>query len=174
MSNKIAINHLTNVNLYMDGRSLLGRAEELELPQVKHKMTEHKALGMVGKIELPAGFDKLEGEIKWNSLYKDVAKTVANPYKAVQLQCRSNIETYGAQGRLQEVSLVTYLTVMFKKNPLGTFKQHDNAEFGSGFSATYIKQVIDGDEVLELDYLANIFRVGGEDMLETYRANIGG
>ena len=154
--------------------SLLGRAEEIKLPDVSAIMQEHKALGMVGKIELPAGFDKLEGEIKWNSLYKDVAKTVANPYKAVQLQCRSNIETYGAQGRLQEVSLVTYLTVMFKKNPLGTFKQHDNAEFGSGFSATYIKQVIDGDEVLELDYLANIFRVGGEDMLETYRANIGG
>ena len=73
-----------------------------------------------------------------------------------------------------QVPLATFLTVMFKKNPLGTFKQHDNAEFGSGFSATYIKQVIDGDEVLELDYLANIFRVGGEDMLSDYRSNIGG
>jgi hypothetical protein len=90
------------------------------------------------------------------------------------LQCRSSIETYGAQGRIQEVSLVTFLTVMFKKNPLGTYKQHDNAEFGSSFSATYIKQVVDGDEVLELDYMANIFRVGGEDMLSDYRSNIGG
>ena len=171
---KIQVNRIVNANIYIDGTNLIGRAEEVKLPDIQAIMAEHKALGMVGKIELPAGFDKLEGEIKWNSLYKDVAKTVANPYKAVQLQCRSNIETYGAQGRLQEVSLVTYLTVMFKKNPLGTFKQHDNAEFGSGFSATYIKQVIDGDEVLELDYLANIFRVGGEDMLETYRANIGG
>ena len=171
---KIQVNRIVNANVYIDGTNLLGRAEEIKLPDIVAIMSEHKALGMVGKIELPSGFDKMEGEIKWNSLYKDVAKTVANPYKAVQLQCRSNIETYGAQGRLQEVSLVTYLTVMFKKNPLGTFKQHDNAEFGSGFSATYIKQVIDGDEVLELDYLANIFRVGGEDMLETYRANIGG
>ena len=90
------------------------------------------------------------------------------------MQCRSSIETYGAQGRIQEVSLVTFLTVMFKKNPLGTYKQHDNAEFGSSFSATYIKQVVDGDEVLELDYMANIFRVGGEDMLSDYRSNIGG
>ena len=171
---KIQINSITNAGIYLEGASMLGRAEEIKLPDVSAMMQERKALGMIGKIELPVGFDKLEGEIKWNSLYKDVAKTVANPYKAVQLQCRSNIETYGAQGRLQEVSLVTYLTVMFKKNPLGTFKQHDNAEFGSGFSATYITQVIDGDEVLELDYLANIFRVGGEDMLETYRANIGG
>ena len=48
--------------------------------------------------------------------------------------------------------------------------QHDVA--AGKQSVSY--QVIDGDEVLELDYLANIFRVGGEDMLETYRANIGG
>ncbi|ARU23673.1 hypothetical protein RSSE_c3290 [Ralstonia solanacearum] len=174
MAGKIEINRITNANIYVTGNSLLGRAEEVKLPDISAIMAEHKALGMVGKIELPSGFDKLEGEVKWNSLYKEVAKTVANPFKAVQLQCRSSIETYGAQGRIQEVPLVTYLTVMFKKNPLGTFKQHENAEFGSAFGATYIKQVIDGEEVLELDYLANIFRVGGEDMLADFRSNIGG
>lgn len=174
MAGKIEINRITNANIYVAGNSLLGRAEEVKLPDIAAIMAEHKALGMVGKIELPSGFDKLEGEVKWNSLYKEVAKTVANPFKAVQLQCRSSIETYGAQGRIQEVALVTYLTVMFKKNPLGTFKPHENAEFGSAFGATYIKQVVDGEEVLELDYLANIFRVGGEDMLADFRNNIGG
>jgi P2 family phage contractile tail tube protein len=174
MAGKIEINRVTNANIYVNGSSLLGRAEEIKLPDIAVIMQEHKALGMIGKIELPAGFDKLEGEIKWNSLYRDVAKTVANPYKAVQLQCRSNIETYGAQGRMEETSLVTYLTVMFKKNALGTYKQHENVDIASGFSATYIKQVINGEEALELDYMANIYRVNGEDMLAAYRANIGG
>ncbi|NLR73582.1 phage major tail tube protein [Leeia aquatica] len=174
MAGKIEINRITNANIYIDGNSLLGRAEEIKLPDVTAIMQEHKALGMMGKIELPSGFDKLEGEIKWNSLYNEVARTMANPFKAVQLQCRSSIETYGAQGRIQELSLVTFLTVMFKKNPMGTFKQHDNAEFSSSFSATYLKQLIDGEEMIELDYLANIYRVGGEDMLATYRNNIGG
>ncbi|UTH76086.1 phage major tail tube protein [Chromobacterium sp. IIBBL 290-4] len=174
MAGKIEINRITNANIYINGNSLLGRAEEVKLPDVAAIMQEHKALGMVGKIELPAGFDKLEGEIKWNSLYKDVAKIVANPFQAVQLQCRSNIETYGSQGRLQQVSLVTYLTVMFKKNPMGNFKQHENADFSSAFTATYIKQVIGGEDILELDYMANIFRVAGNDMLDVYRQNIGG
>jgi P2 family phage contractile tail tube protein len=174
MAGKIEINRITNANIYVNGASLLGRADEVKLPDVSAIMQEHKALGMIGKIELPSGFDKLEGEIKWNSLYRDVAKTVANPFRSVQLQCRSNLETYSSQGRIQEVSLVTFLTVMFKKNPLGTYKQHENAEFGSTFSATYIKQVIDGEEMLELDYMANIFRVAGEDMLADYNANIGG
>lgn len=174
MAGKIQINSITNANIYVNGNSLLGRAEEIKLPDITAMMSERKALGMVGKIELPTGFDKLEGEIKWNSLYEDAAVVTANPFAAVQLQCRSSIETYGSQGRVDEASMVTYLTVMFKKNPLGTFKQHDPAEFATGFSAIYLKQVINGREIIELDYMANIFRVDGNDMLATYRSNIGG
>ena len=48
---KIKINKLTNANVYMNGVNLLGRAEEVQLPQIKHKMAEHKALGMVGSAE---------------------------------------------------------------------------------------------------------------------------
>ena len=44
----------------------------------------------------------------------------------------------------------------------------------TGTSAANRSITVDGDEVLELDYLANIFRVGGEDMLADYRSNIGG
>lgn len=174
MAGKIEINRITNANVYVNGTSMLGKAEEIKLPDITTMMTEHKALGMVGKIELPSGFDKMEGDIKWNSLYRDVAKIMGNPFAAVQLQCRSSIESYGAQGRIQELSLVTYLTVMFKKNPLGTFKQHDNVDLQSSFGATYIKQVIDGEDMLEMDFMSNIFRVGGEDILATYRSNIGG
>ncbi|STI01777.1 phage major tail tube protein [Escherichia coli] len=34
---------------------------------------------MVGKVELPAGLTKLEGEIKWNSFYRDAMLSAANP-----------------------------------------------------------------------------------------------
>jgi P2 family phage contractile tail tube protein len=141
---KIQVNRIVNANIYLEGTNMLGRAEEVKLPDITAIMAEHKALGMVGKIELPSGFDKLEGEIKWNSLYEESAAAMANPFKTVQIQCRSSIETYTSGGRVEEVSLVTFLTVMFKKNPLGTFKQHDNAEFSSSFTATYIKQVVKG------------------------------
>ncbi|MFN3437794.1 MAG: phage major tail tube protein [Acidovorax sp.] len=171
---KIQINRVTNANIYIEGNNLLGRAEEIKLPDVSAMMAEHKALGMMGKIELPSGFDKLEGEIKWNSYYRDAARMMANPFKALQLQCRSSIDVYGSGGRVSQLPLVTHLTVTFKKNPMGTFKQHDNVELPAAFGATYIKQVIDGEDVLELDYMANIFKVGGEDLLAQYRANIGG
>ncbi|MFP1796906.1 phage major tail tube protein [Lonsdalea quercina] len=171
---KIEVNRITNANIYLSGANLLGRAEEIKLPDISMTMQEHKALGMVGKIELPSGFDKLEGEIKWNSFYREAMLATANPYSALSLQCRSSVERYTAQGRVDEVPMITYLTVMFKKNPLGTFKPHENAEFSSSFNCTYVKQVMDGEDILELDYLANIFMVKGVDQLSDYRTNIGG
>ena len=171
---KIQLNRVTNANIYVDGNCLLGKAEEIKLPDITAMMSEHKALGMVGKIELPSGFEKMEGEIKWNSFYRDVWLKMNNPYSMVQLQVRSNVETYGAMGRMQQQPLVTFLSVMFKKNPMGTFKQNDNAEFSSSFACYYIKQQLAGEDMLELDVLANIYKVGGVDQLDIYRNNIGG
>ena len=171
---KIQLNRVTNANIYVDGNCLLGKAEEIKLPDITTVMSEHKALGMVGKIELPSGFEKMEGEIKWNSFYRDVWLKMNNPYSMVQLQVRSSVETYGAMGRMQQQPLVTFLSVMFKKNPMGTFKQSDSAEFSSSFACYYIKQQLAGEDMLELDVLANIYKVGGVDQLDIYRNNIGG
>ncbi|MCM5371088.1 phage major tail tube protein, partial [Escherichia coli] len=110
MMSKIEINRITNANIYLDGTNLLGRAEEVKLPDVSMIMQEHKALGMVGKVELPAGFDKLEGEIKWNSFYRDAMLSAANPYRSLALQCRSSIQRYSSQGLIDEIPLVTFLT----------------------------------------------------------------
>lgn len=115
MAGKIQINRITNANIYLDGNNLLGRASEIKLPDISMIMQEHKALGMVGKIELPAGFDKLEGEIKWNSFYHDVMRKTANPWQAVALQCRSSIDCYNSQGKADQLALVTHMTVMFKR-----------------------------------------------------------
>lgn len=173
MSNKIAINHLTNVNLYMNGSSLLGRAEELELPQVKHKMQEHKALGMVGTAEFFSGIEKMETKIKWASYYPEVARVVANPFRTVQLQGRGSLETYTGQGRVAEVPLVVMLTAAPNDFPLGTYKQHERVVPESNLSLYYAKLEIDGQHIFEFDVLNNIYKVAGEDVLTTYRLNIG-
>lgn len=171
---QIQLNRLTNASVYVDGNSMLGQAEEIKLPDITMNMTEHKALGMVGKIELPAGFDKLEGEIKWNSFYREAWQRMMSYGEIIPVQVRGNLKSVGARGVTAEVPYVVHLSVMFKKVPLGTFKQNDNVDFTSGFSCYYVKQVVAGEDVLELDVLANIYKVNGVDKLAKYRANIGG
>lgn len=173
MSNKIQINRVTNANIYVDGKSLLGRAEEISLPDVKSTQSEHKAIGMVGKMEFFSGLDKLEAKIKWNSFYSEVLKKAANPFQAVQLQARASLEVYTSAGRTEEVPVVIHMTGTFKNLPLGNFKQHDNVELETTLGITYYKLEINGEEISEVDVMANIFKAGGVDLMANYRANIG-
>ncbi|HJT73282.1 MAG TPA: phage major tail tube protein, partial [Chitinophaga sp.] len=88
------INKCTNANVYLNGVSYMGRAEEITLPDIQPKMVDHKALGMVGESELPAGLQKMSAKIKWNAIYPDVMKTTHNVFTSVRLMVRTSIETY--------------------------------------------------------------------------------
>ncbi|MDD2870128.1 phage major tail tube protein [Neomegalonema sp.] len=186
---KIAVNRVTNANVYMDGRTLLGRAEEVDLPQVKHKMAEHKALGMIGASEFFAGVEKMECKIKWTSFYPEVLRAAADPFKAVRLQLRASLETYTGQGRVAETAVMVSLTAafkdfplgsfkqheaVFKDFPLGSFKQHEAVSPESNLAVHYAKLEIGGQEIFELDVMENIYKVAGADVLARYRFNIGG
>lgn len=171
---QIEIKRLTNANVYVDGSSLLGKVEECKLPDVNIVMAEHKALGLQGKVEFPSGIDKMEATFKWNSLYADILAKVANPFKACEVQVRGALETYGNGGKTAEVPVVVYLTGSFKKFPMGGYKQNDNLEAETAMSVTYCKMEIDGNLMLEVDALANIYKAGSSDLLETYKQIIGG
>lgn len=169
----IQINRLTNANVYVDGASMLGRAEEIQLPSIAHKMVEHKALGMVGTAEFFAGIDKMEAKIKWNSFYADAMKKAASPVTSVKLQVRSSLETYDATGRVSEVPAVCFITAQYKNFPMGNFKQHDNVELESNLTVYACRLEVNGEEIVEIDVLSNIYKVAGVDVLQKYRTNLG-
>lgn len=174
MGDKISLNRITNANVYMDGNSLLGKVEEITLPSLKVKTVEHKTLGLVGTLELPAGIEKMEGKIKWTSFYSDVLKLMANPFGFQQLQVRGSLETYTTQGRTVQVAVVAVLTIFSKDLPGGSFKQHDPVDMETNFSAIYFKLTIGGEDIVEFDVLSNIYKAGGQDILLEYKNNIGG
>ena len=169
----IQVNRLTNCNVYCNGVSFLGQAEEISLPTVKAKMSEHKGLGMIGAVEFISGFEKMEGKIKWNSFYEAVLKQAANMYKSVKLQLRANLEKYDASGKIADVPVVAFMTCQFKDFPGGNFKQHDNVEAESNLSITQYRLQIGNEEIIEIDFLASIYVVDGVDLLADYRNNLG-
>lgn len=170
----ISVNRLTNANLYVDGNNYLGKVQEIEAPTLKAKMAEHKALGMIGSVEFFAGFEKMEAKITWNSFYADAMKMAGNVFQTRQFQLRASLEQYDSSGRGAEVPLVIFMTGQPKDFPLGNYKQHDNVEAVSMIAVTYFRLEINGEVVSELDVLANIYKVDGVDLLETYRENTGG
>lgn len=167
----ISVNKLNNCNVYVNGNSLLGRVEEFDVPELVYKMAEHKALGMFGSFEVPTGLDKMEARLKWSSIYQDILGSVSKPFTAVQLQIRGNIQNFGSAGVNSNTRAVVTMTAMPKKLPGQKYKQHDNVELETTFSVTRVKCEVGNQVLYEIDVMANIFNIDGEDQLVDFRNN---
>jgi len=166
------IERVTNANIYLDGASLLGRAEEVELAWPKAKMVDHKGLGMFGTAEFPAGIDKLEAKIKWASIYSEVLATMSI-FKSHQFQIRASKEQYTSQGRTAEVPFIGLMTAQFKDGGPLNFKQHQQVDFPTTLAVYHCEYIVAGMQYLLYDVMANIYVVNGVDQLMGFRANIG-
>ena len=173
MSN-LAVNRITNANVYLDGIGLLGRAEEIEVAKPKHKMVDHKGLGMAGSAEFWAGVDKLEAKIKWASFDADTLTFSASPFQTHSFQARGNLEQYTSQGRSAQPPVVYLMTGVFKDAGSPTFRQHQMVETTSVVSIYHCELYVAGVQIYLYDVFANIYVVGGVDQLSTFRSNLGG
>lgn len=168
----INVSRVVNANIYLDGNSLLGRADEVELAWPKAKMTDHKGLGMFGTAEFPAGIDKLEAKVKWSSIYSEVLQTMSI-FASHQFQIRASIEQYTSQGRTAELPFVGLMTAQFKDGGPLNFKQHEQVNFPSTLVVYHCEYFVAGTQYLLYDVLANMYVVNGADQLAQFRANIG-
>lgn len=169
----VVINQVDNANVYLNGQSFLGKAKSVKLPEFEVEMVEHKNLGLIGTIKLPAGVNALEGEIVWDGYYPEIVAVASNPYKNVQLMVRADVKVFNAAGMAAEVPLVVLLNCTFNKIPAGDIKPKEAAEYSMNYQAHSIKQVLDGKEVLFFDAFSNQYRVAGQDIATDFRRNLG-
>jgi P2 family phage contractile tail tube protein len=169
----LEINKLLNASVYADNKSLLGKADEVKLPDLKFVKSDHAPLGLAGKVKYPGQVDAMEGTIKWNCFYADVYKKFANPYKSIKLTLRGVLDTYVGSDRTSRVPYVVAMTINSDGVPAGNIKAGDNAEFETAYSATYLKVEVAGEVILEFDAVNNIHFVDGVDLLKEFRQIIG-
>ncbi|MDP8080246.1 phage major tail tube protein [Phocoenobacter skyensis] len=169
----VVINQVDNANVYINGNSFLGKAKNVKTPEFEVEFVEHDNLGLIGKLKLASKVNALEGEIVWDGFYPEVAAIASNPFKNNQLMVRANVRVFNAQGQATEVPLVMIMNVAFSKVDLGKYEKAPT-EYPMTYQVYNIKQVIDGKEVLFYNAFTNGYRVAGEDILQRYRANIGG
>lgn len=167
------ISKLYNANVYLDGTSYAGLAEEVTLPDLKPKVSEHKALSNIGSFELPTGLDKMGMKIKWNTVNGAVMANSADFYNARDIMIRSSIDVWENGSKVGTQSVTAFLRGLSKTLPAVGFKHQDNPEVETEFSVTGYKLEIDGAVVFDVDYFANVYIVDGVDMLADYRANLG-
>ena len=166
---------IKDANVYIEGNELLGKAE-ITLPEVVQKMVDFSALGVAGTVALPiAGHvEKMEGTLKFNMLVGETAQKLSDPSKTYMLDARASYQAYNAKsGEMEEKPIQVTMKAFITGIPMGTWKPAESEQVDVKFSAIYLKVVIDGEEVLEVDPLNYIYRANGKDILAQTRANIG-
>jgi len=162
-----------DANVYVNGNSTYGQATEITLPNIQASKSEDKKLGVMGVMKYFDGFDAMEATIKWGSANNDIKIACADPRKVVDFMIRSTREVYVDGGLTEEQPVAYYIKGTCNNYGLGTLKPKDNAESETKIDVSYIKEVVNGQELIELDIANNIFRINGQDMLAKYRQNLG-
>ena len=161
-----------DANIFVNNTSTHGQASEVTPPTLTAVMADSKAMGMAGSLELFNGFDKMETTIKWTYPDSDTQKVFANFRKPIDLMIRSS-KAECETGEIVEVPIVMYVKGYSKTHPAGTFKAKEDTELESSLAVNYYRLEIDGDPIVEVDVMNNIYKVGGEDLLAERRQNLG-
>jgi len=168
-----SIRSLYNANVYLNGNSTFLQTEEITLPEPKPVEIDHKSLAMIGKVKLPTGFDAMEMKIKWNSFYPEVQTLMANIYQPILMQVRANSDIWVADALVRRAPVKAFITCRPKGvAPMG-IKHQDNSEVENNFAVSSYRLEYDGVNIVHIDFNANIYMVGGVDMLAQYRQNLG-
>ena len=171
MSNQIRT--LYNANVYVNGQSYAGLAEEVTLPDLKPKMVDHKPLSNIGSFKLPTGLDQMTCKIKFNSISADLIANAANFYESSDIMFRANQDVWENGSKVASVPVVAFVRGLSMNLPAIVLKFQENPDVESEFSVTAYKLEVNGVVVFDVDYFANVYIVSGVDMMAQYRANLG-
>ena len=168
----VKINKLTNGNVYIDGISHFGSFKEVSSPELKAVQVEHNALGMIGKLEFPVGFDKMSLKIAWNGTYPEALILNSDIYATAFLQIRGNVQGWDALGKT-DTAILWNVRGRFTGTPSVELKQMTDAEPSTEFAVQSFQLIQNGIEIVYIDFLTQEYRVLLIDKTAKYRANLG-
>lgn len=162
---------LKHFNVYTDGNNYLGECVEITLPKLSRKMEDYRSGGMNGPVDIDLGLEKLELEVTYGGFMQDVLKSFgigkldgvmlrfAGSYQRDDTDKSDPVEIV-MRGRSQEIDF-------------GNAKAGDSSEFKTKYSLSYYKLTINGSDLVEIDLVNFIEKVGGVDRLAEHRRNLG-
>ena len=169
----MVVNKVFDANVYINDASTHGMASEVSCPEVSAKMDEYPALGMYIPVSLPNGIEAMELSIKWTMPSNEVMIAMANSMQAVDLAIFSSKAVFNNSGKVEEQKIAINVRGFPKKHQGGSFKAREDSEFENTIAVFYYRIEVNGQEIMEVDAMNNIYTVDGVDMLEQRKANLG-
>lgn len=162
---------LKNFIVFNDGHAYLGEVPEATPPKLSRKMEEYRAGGMNGPISLDLGMEAMEFEWTAAGYMKSLLTQWGAPtHDAVLLRFNGAIQADDT-GEVQALEVV--MRGRHKEIDSGNAKAGEKTEIKVKSSLSYYKLVIDGEVVMEIDFVNMIEVVGGVDRMAQIRQALG-
>lgn len=164
---------LIEFKVYNDDNDLMG-VSDIELPSLEYMTETVKGAGIAGEVDSPTlgHFSSMEAKLTWRTLEKNLFALAGN--KAKLLDCR------GAQqstDRSTGEPIVDKVKVIIRGLPksleLGKFETASVVGATTTLEVLYLKVVVNGKTVVEIDKYNSIANVGGVDYLQEVRDALG-
>jgi hypothetical protein len=164
---------LKNMNLFNDANSYLGVAKSVTLPALGRKMEAYRGGGMNGPVKADLGFSDDGIQVEWTLGGLDL--TVLRQFGATKAD-GVPLRWVGAYQQDDTGDVVAVEIVARGRHEtieMGDAAPGEDTEHSITTTCSYYKLIVDGEEVIEIDLLNFIEKVGGVDMLEAQRKALG-
>lgn len=157
---------INRYNVYNSGNRLLGMGDELTLPDFEPSSETVSGAGILGEIDdpTPGYFANQEIEIPFRILDKE-ATDMLDITKAVQLEIRGAVQTTNSEGDIEFRGVRVVVRGRSKKFSPGKMKAGNPMDTSITLSILYILIELEGEPVLELDKMNEVFKINGNDIL---------
>ncbi|RKF33401.1 phage major tail tube protein [Paraburkholderia fungorum] len=162
---------LKGFNLFQNGNNFRGQVAEVTLPKLTRKMEDYQGGGMSGPIKVDFGQEGIQMEWTCGGIMADVLKQYGiTTHDGVQLRFAGGYQS-------EDSSTYDSVEVVVKGRHMeidpGTAKAKDDTAFKVTTVASYYKLSINGEDIIEIDFVNMIEKINGTDLLAALRTAIG-
>lgn len=162
---------LKNLNLFGNGQSFLGEVAKVTLPPLTRKTEEYRGGGMNAAVDVDMGMEKLELEWGGGGWMPEIIRGFGNPKIAGE-----QLRFMGAVQR-DDTGAVDAVEVVMRGRHTeigrGESAPGEDTEQTVKTSLVFYAEYWNGIELVYIDVLNTIERIGGVDRLAQQRAAIG-
>lgn len=172
-NNAITPDKTINYRIYSEGNALLGTGT-VDLPELAYLTDTLSGAGMAGELETPVigHIQSMSMTINWRTVNNNAVALLNT--KGTTLTLRASQQALdNAENALVPRALKIVAKVLGKNLSLGSMEVGASSGTSSDLEVSYIKIEENNEQLLELDKLNYICRIGDTDYLEEVRQQLG-
>jgi len=164
---------LINYSMFLEGAKQIG-VVDVTMPNIQAVTTSISGSGIAGVADVPVLGHTQDITMTVNFRVATEYIRLLLPQKYLHIEFWPALQTLDAgSGELEVIDHKVIVKAMVKGDNIGTLNPGEPQGRSLEFNVIYLKELVGGELIRELDKFNHIYNIGGEDLLDSVRSAIG-